>query len=105
MSTRGGQHLRCGSRSLEIAPHNQAAWAFTDGDDAFGDGRVSSTPAWAAARQVAWVEVVPLARRLNNKALRYLDRWASLAEETRLGGRARRLTRRAVAWAVKDSGP
>ena len=31
--------------------------------------------------EIAWVEVVPLARRLNRKALRYLDCWAELAEE------------------------
>ncbi len=33
--------------------------------------------------EIAWVEVVPLARKLNRKALRYLDYWADLAEETR----------------------
>jgi hypothetical protein len=33
--------------------------------------------------EIAWVEVVPLARKLNKKALRYLDCWAELAEETR----------------------
>ena len=33
--------------------------------------------------EIAWVEVVPLARRLNKKALRYLDCWAELAEEAR----------------------
>ena len=32
---------------------------------------------------IAWVEVVPLARKLNRKALRYLDCWAEMAEETR----------------------
>ena len=32
---------------------------------------------------IAWVEVVPLARKLNKKALRYLDYWADMAEETR----------------------
>ncbi len=31
--------------------------------------------------EIAWVEVVPLARRLNRKALRYLDCWVELAEE------------------------
>jgi len=34
-------------------------------------------------KEIAWVEVVPLARKLNKKALRYLDCWAALAEETR----------------------
>jgi len=33
--------------------------------------------------EIAWVEVVPLTRRLNKKALRYLDGWADLVEETR----------------------
>jgi len=33
--------------------------------------------------EIAWVEVVPLTRRLNEKALRYLDGWAELVEETR----------------------
>ena len=33
--------------------------------------------------EIAWVEVVPLARKLNKKALRYLDCWAEMAEETR----------------------
>jgi hypothetical protein len=33
--------------------------------------------------EIAWVEVVPLARKLNEKVLRYLDCWADLAEEAR----------------------
>ena len=66
----------------QIAPHSQATWAFTDGDDAlamagFLNARVGG------GEEIAWVEVVPLARSLNKKTLRYLDRWASLAEETR----------------------
>ena len=65
-----------------IAPHDQATWAFTDGDDAlamagFLNARVGG------GEEIAWVEVVPLARRLNKKALRYLDCWANLAEEAR----------------------
>ena len=31
--------------------------------------------------EVAWVEVVPLARKLNQKVLLYLDCWAELVEE------------------------
>ena len=31
--------------------------------------------------EIAWVEVVPLARKLNRKALRYLDGWAELVGE------------------------
>ena len=64
-----------------IAPRDQATWAFTDGDDAlamadFLNARVGE------GEEIAWVEVVPLTRRLNKKALRYLDCWAELAEET-----------------------
>jgi hypothetical protein len=65
----------------ELAPGDQTAWAFTDDDDAkavasflnmrLGDGE-----------KIAWVEVVPLARKLNEKVLRYLDCWAHVAEET-----------------------
>ena len=33
--------------------------------------------------EIAWVEVVPLARKLNKKALRYLDDWALLADDIR----------------------
>jgi hypothetical protein len=65
----------------ELAPGDQTAWAFTDDDDAkavasflnmrLGDGET-----------IAWVEVVPLARKLNEKVLRYLDCWAHVAEET-----------------------
>lgn len=32
--------------------------------------------------EIAWVEVVPLARKLNKKALRYLDCWAQFAEDS-----------------------
>jgi hypothetical protein len=65
-----------------IAPRDQATWAFTDGEDAmamagFLNSRVG------CGEEIAWVEVVPLARKLNKKALRYLDFWAELAEETR----------------------
>ena len=33
--------------------------------------------------EIAWVEIVPLARKLNKKALRYLDDWALLADDIR----------------------
>ena len=33
--------------------------------------------------EIAWVEVVPLARKLNKKALRYLDCWATFVEDAR----------------------
>jgi len=53
---------------------------FTNGEDAtamagFLNMRVGR------GTEIAWVEVVPLARKLNKKALRYLDCWAQLAEE------------------------
>jgi hypothetical protein len=65
-----------------IAPRDQATWAFTDCDDAmamagFLNARVGG------GEEIAWVEVVPLTRRLNKKALRYLDGWAQLAEDIR----------------------
>ena len=65
-----------------IAPHDQATWAFTDGDDAlamagFLNARMGD------GEEIAWVEEVPLARRLNKKALRYLDYWVTLDEEAR----------------------
>jgi hypothetical protein len=63
-----------------IAPRDQATWAFTDEEDAmamagFLNARVGD------GEEIAWVEVVPLARKLNRKALRYLDCWAELVGE------------------------
>jgi hypothetical protein len=63
-----------------VAPRDQTAWAFTDDDDAramagFLNMRLGS------GEEIAWVEVVPLARKLNKKVLRYLDTWQHLAEE------------------------
>ena len=65
-----------------IAPRDQAAWAFTEVDDAtamagFLNARVGR------GEEIAWVETVPIARKLNKKALRFLDSWACLEEETR----------------------
>jgi hypothetical protein len=65
-----------------IAPRDQATWAFTDGDDATAMAGFLNTRV-GGGTEIAWVEVVPLARKLNKKALRYLDCWARLAEETR----------------------
>ena len=65
-----------------IAPRDQAAWAFTDGDDALAMAGFLNTRV-GCGEEIAWVEVVPLARKLNKKALRYLDCWARLTEETR----------------------
>jgi hypothetical protein len=65
-----------------IAPRDQAAWAFTNVDDAaamvdFLNVRMGG------GEEIAWVETVPLARKLNKKALRFLDGWACLEEELR----------------------
>jgi hypothetical protein len=67
----------------QLAPKDQTAWAFTDRADAeavaaflneqLGDGN-----------EIAWVESVPLARKLNDNVLRYLDFWADVAEEIAL---------------------
>ena len=64
-----------------IAPRDQAAWAFTDGDDAMAMAGFLNTRV-GGGEEIAWVEVVPLARKLNKKALRYLDCWAQLAEDS-----------------------
>ena len=64
-----------------IAPRDQATWAFTDGEDATAMAGFLNTRVGGGS-EIAWVEVVPLARKLNKKALRYLDCWARLAEET-----------------------
>ena len=65
-----------------IAPRDQATWAFTDGDDAMAMAGFLNTRV-GGGKEIAWVEVVPLARKLNKKAMRYLDCWASLVEEAR----------------------
>jgi hypothetical protein len=65
-----------------IAPRDQATWAFTDVDDAIAMAGFLNTRV-GGGDEIAWVEVVPLARKLNKKALRYLDRWALLEDETR----------------------
>jgi hypothetical protein len=65
-----------------IAPRDQATWAFTDGDDAVAMAGFLNTRV-GDGEEIAWVEVVPLARKLNKKALRYLDCWAQLAEDAR----------------------
>ena len=66
----------------ELAPQDQTAWAFTNADDAaavagflneqLGDGE-----------EVAWVESVPFAHRLDERVLRYLDYWQKVVEDTR----------------------
>ena len=64
-----------------IAPRDQATWAFTDGDDAIAMAGFLNTRV-GDGEEIAWVEVVPLARKLNKKALRYVDCWAQLAEDS-----------------------
>jgi len=65
-----------------IAPRDQATWAFTDRGDAMAMAGFLNTRV-GGGDEIAWVEVVPLARKLNKKALRYLDTWAMLAEDVR----------------------
>ena len=65
-----------------IAPRDQAAWAFTDVDDATAMANFLNVR-MGRGEEIAWVETVPLARKLNKKALRFLDSWACLEEETR----------------------
>ena len=65
-----------------IAPRDQATWAFTDGDDAMAMAGFLNTRV-GGGEEIAWVETVPLARKLNKKALRFLDSWACLEEELR----------------------
>jgi hypothetical protein len=69
----------------ELAPRDQTAWAFTQEEDAramaaFLNNRLG------AGDEIAWVEFVSVARKLNEKVLRYLDSWAEAAEETLFDG-------------------
>jgi hypothetical protein len=66
-----------------LAPRDQTAWAFTNEDDAKAVASFLNTRL-GAGEDIAWVEVVPLARTLTEKVLRYLDCWAEAAEETLL---------------------
>jgi hypothetical protein len=65
-----------------IAPRDQATWAFIDEGDAMAMAGFLNTRV-GRGDEIAWVEIVPLARKLNKKALRYLDTWALLAEDAR----------------------
>ena len=65
-----------------IAPRDQAAWAFTNVDDATAMANFLNVR-MGGGEEIAWVETVPLARKLNKKALRFLDSWACLEEELR----------------------
>lgn len=66
-----------------FTPRDQTAWAFTDDEDAKAMAGFLNTRL-GDGEEIAWVEVVPLARKLNEKVLRYLDCWVHLAEETLL---------------------
>jgi hypothetical protein len=66
----------------QVAPGDQATWAFTRAEDAEAMAGFLNTRV-GGGEDIAWVEVVPLARTLNENVLRYLDCWAELAEEAR----------------------
>lgn len=69
----------------QLAPRDQTAWAFTQEDDARAVAGFLNTRL-GEGEDIAWVEVVPLARTLNEKVFRYLDCWVHGAEETFLEG-------------------
>jgi hypothetical protein len=56
----------------DLAPRDQTAWAFTREEDAVAVARFLNTRL-GGGEQIAWVEVVPLARKLNQQVLKYLD--------------------------------
>lgn len=56
----------------DFAPRDQAAWAFTREEDAIAFARFLNARL-GNGDDVAWVEVIPFARKLNQKVLRYLD--------------------------------
>jgi hypothetical protein len=64
----------------ELAPRDQAAWAFTREEDAVAMAHFLNSRL-GGGDQVAWVEVVPLARKLNQRVLRYLDYVAQISED------------------------
>lgn len=64
----------------ELAPRDQTAWAFTREEDARAVAAFLNNQL-GAADPIAWVEFVPLARKLNENVLQYLDSWAELAAE------------------------
>jgi hypothetical protein len=67
----------------ELAPRDQTAWAFTREEDARAVAAFLNNQL-GAEEPIAWVEFVPLARKLNENVLRYLDSWAELAAEALL---------------------
>ena len=87
MPARERKSLRVASISVVVldarTPLAIGDMGFTEWRRRPGNRLTSSTREWGKAKEIAWVEVVPLARKLNKKALRYLDCWAALTEETR----------------------
>ena len=67
----------------EVAPRAQTAWAFTREEDARAVAAFLNNQL-GVEEPIAWVEFVPLARKLNENVLRYLDSWAELAAEALL---------------------
>ena len=65
----------------ELAPREQTTWAFTHEEDAHAMAAFLNHRL-GAGDEIAWVEFVSVARKLNEKVLRYLDSWAEIAEET-----------------------
>ena len=63
----------------ELAPRDQTAWAFTSEEDARAVARFLNARL-GDGEEIAWVEVVPLGRKLNANVLRYLDYVAELSE-------------------------
>jgi hypothetical protein len=63
----------------ELAPRDQTAWAFTSEEDARAVARFLNARL-GGGDEIAWVEVVPLGRKLNANVLRYLDYVAELSE-------------------------
>jgi hypothetical protein len=67
----------------EVAPRAQTAWAFTREEDARAVAAFLNNQL-GVEEPIAWVEFVPLARKLNENVLRYLDSWAELAADALL---------------------
>lgn len=67
----------------ELAPRDQAAWAFTREEDARAMAAFLNNQL-GTEEPIAWVEFVPLARKLNENVLQYLDSWAELGADALL---------------------
>jgi len=66
-----------------LAPKDQTVWAFTDEADAQAVAAFLNAQL-GGGNEVAWVESVPLARKLNDNVLHCLDLWEEVAEEIAL---------------------